>query len=244
MVRFMTKNELSDQIFLICFFIISNLLLLYGLFRDYHNINTFTTEAFFRLSLSFSASFLGIIFVILEAKEDFSMFFISIIGSSLSLIYLWLFSPLIWDILITIIYIILGFYGIYYWKHPTNQQQNNDHQIITRSLTIKEWILYIFIGILGIYILSSIGIKLGKYTSSIQAISDASTTIISLLGQWFISRKIIEAWYMWILTNIISIPLYISISSYTYAMVYISYLIISFYGYYSWHYNMLKVKNK
>ena len=47
---------------------------------------------------------------------------------------------------------------------------------------------------------------------------------------------------MWIIANIISIPLYISIGSYTYALVYFSYLIISFYGLITWRNSTSHIK--
>ncbi len=226
--------------FFLGFTILSFLLISYGSYLDYTRIeiNFYSLSG---LSLSFFSSILGICFVVLEVQEKRLMFIIGIIGSILSLIYLTFWSPLIWDILITIVYLVLNAYALFYWKHPHKMQQGQTG-ILTRSLSIKEIYFYTLIALLGTSLLSYIGIHLGRYSSPMQAISDATTTAVSIIGQWFLSKKILEMWYMWIIANIISIPLYISIGSYTYALVYFSYLIISFYGLITWRNSTSHIK--
>ncbi len=227
------------NIFLTLFTIISTLLIFYGNYFDFLGLSTFSLKDFFKLSLSLLATILGVIFVLLEVHEKRAMFFVGIISSACSLIYLVFWSPLLWDIAIKFVYIFLSFYGLYYWKNPHKRTKNKQKHLITRTLSFNEKFLYLVIAILGITILSYVGIFFGKYNSSLQAVSDAVTTVLSILGQWFMSRKYLEMWYMWIFVNAISIPLYLSISSYTYVMLYCSFLFISFYGLYKWKKNML-----
>lgn len=225
--------------FLLLFIVICFLLICYGSFIDYSNFTSFSLKNLLGLGLSFSASCLGIIFVFLEVKERYSMFIVGIIGSFFSTLYLYFWSPLLWDMAISMVYIILNCYGLYYWKYSHQLEHNKKSVITTKTLTIKQYFLYTIIGFIGILLLSYIGIVWGKYSSPLQAFTDATTTVIAILGQWFLSKKYLEMWYMWILVNAISIPLYISIQAYVYVMVYICYLIISFYGLVTWKKNML-----
>ncbi|MGL4367857.1 MAG: nicotinamide riboside transporter PnuC [Brevinemataceae bacterium] len=230
------KNNYFDRIFLSFFSIISLILISIATFKDIGVNNIYNVSNILKISISFTASFLGIIFVILESMEKYSMFFIGILASLLSLIYLWIWSPLIWDIFISYIYIILNIFGAYYWK----VNKNPDNQLTpTKILSKRQIVLYSLTGILGIICLSMIGITLGRYSSIVQAVFDAVTTILAILAQWMISKKILEAWYLWIAVNIISIPLYISIGSYTYAASYLCYGIISLYGLQKWKKNIL-----
>ncbi|MGL5955459.1 MAG: nicotinamide riboside transporter PnuC [Brevinema sp.] len=223
-------NKIKTNLFFIIFFIVSTILIVYGAYIDFSNFGTPNIKNYMGLALSIGASFLGVIFVILEVKARISMFVVGILGAFCSILYLYFFSPLIWDLAIAIVYIILNAYGLYYYS----EKRYHNHQLLIKTLSAKEIIGYTVIGIIGIVTLSLLGIRWSRYSSLIQAIGDASTTIISIIGQWLLSKKYLEIWYLWILTNTISIPLYISINSYVYAMVFVSYLSISFYGLYTW----------
>ncbi len=238
----MTKN--SHYCALLLSTLIGIFLVSYGVFIDFSNFNNPSSKDLLGLVLSFIASILGIIFVILEVHEKTSMFMIGIIGSLCSVLYLYFWSPLLWDMSIALVYIILNLYGLYYWTHPEKKRQRADHTLNTKTLTSKDCYKYLIICCIGITILYYIGIIWGKYSSPLQALTDATTTILAILAQWLVTKKYLEMWYLWILVNIISIPLYMSINSYAYVMVYIYYLVMSFYGLYTWKQNMIFIKNK
>ena len=238
----MTKN--SHYCALLLSTLIGIFLVSYGVFIDFSNFTNPSSKDLLGLVLSFIASILGIIFVILEVHEKTSMFMIGIIGSLCSVLYLYFWSPLLWDMSIALVYIILNLYGLYYWTHPEKKRQRADHSLNTKTLTSKDWYKYLIICLIGIIVLYYIGIIWGKYSSPLQAATDATTTVLAILAQWLVTKKYLEMWYLWILVNIISIPLYMSINSYAYVMVYIYYLVMSFYGLYTWKQNMIFIKNK
>ena len=88
-----------------------------------------------------------------------------------------------------------------------------------------------------------IGINIGKYETKNIAILDATTTAIAIMAQYFMAKKIIENWHLWIVLNLLSIPLYIHTGNYTFVAIWFVYLINSIYGLYMWHYN-LKLQQK
>lgn len=217
----------------IWFPIVSYFLLSYGVYIDYKNLSPLSSYTYWKLFTSFGASFCGILFVTLEIRKKTAMFFIGILGSSCSFIYLLLWSPLIWDLSLVTVNLVLGIYGLYNWTYDSKEIKKSS-EITISTLSCIQIRSYTIFASLGILILSIIGIKMGKYTSYPQAIADAITTSLGVLGQWFLSRKILETWYLWIIINFISIFLYMSIGSYIYTIKYFCYFIASFIGLVSW----------
>lgn len=233
------SNKKIENIYLVLFAIFSFCVITYGSYNDYLSIkNVINTSNIISILITYIAGLTGVLCVFLVAKENILNYLFGIISVSLWFIYVVLWSPLIWDALINIIYLILNFYGLYYWLNPKKNQKSKNKIALTRKLTIKECILYSLSGIIAIVILSFIGRKIGRYESNTQAVTDAASTVFAILGQWFMSIKVLENWYMWIIVNIISIPLYISIGSYTLAMVWVAYLVNAIYGFIMWKKNM------
>lgn len=233
-------NTKIEKIYLILFGIFSFSVISYGSYTDYMAITGEKTFVnMLSLAITYVAGLTGVLCVFLVARENIWNYLFGIISVSLWLIYVVFWSPLIWDALINVVYLVLNFYGLYYWLHPNRSQQKEGSKIaITRTLTIKEKLIYMILTIIFIGILTIIGKNVGRYESDIQALTDASSTIFAILGQWFMSLKLLENWYMWIIVNLISIPLYISIGSYTLAMVWVAYLVNAIYGYIMWRHNM------
>ncbi|OON98923.1 MAG: hypothetical protein ATN35_02890 [Epulopiscium sp. Nele67-Bin004] len=235
-------NKKAEKIYLILFSIFSFSVISYGSYTDYLSYGgELSRTDILTLVITYIAGLTGVICVLLVARENIWNYLFGIVSVSLWLIYVIFWSPLIWDGLINIVYLILNFYGLYYWLHPAKTQGKEKSGIAkTRTMTKKEKILYTVIAGVSIIILTAIGRSVGRYDSDIQALTDASSTVIAILGQWFMSLKLLENWYMWIIVNLISIPLYISVGSYTLAMVWLAYLINAVYGYIMWNYNMRK----
>ncbi len=63
---------------------------------------------------------------------------------------------------------------------------------------------------------------------------DALTTSISLGAQWLLSRKKVESWLLWILVDIIYVPLYVSRDLYLMAILYAIFLVMAVIGYFEW----------
>ncbi|MGL5955469.1 MAG: nicotinamide riboside transporter PnuC [Brevinema sp.] len=233
-------NKKFERIYLILFGIFSFSVITYGSYTDYISIqNGLTVLDTISLIITYTAGLMGVLCVLLVAQENIWNYLFGIVSVSLWLIYVIFWSPLIWDALINIVYLILNFYGLYYWLNPVKKQKSSDSTIaLTRKLSKKEKILYTIIAICSIGILTIIGQNVGRYDNELQALIDASSTVFAILGQWFMSLKVLENWYMWIVVNVISIPLYISIGSYTFAMVWLVYLINAIYGYIMWKSNI------
>ncbi len=235
--------KLFNKYYPFAFISLSALLLLIASFYEFKTLESSININLLRVCLSFIAGLSGVICVFLVAIEKISSYYFAILSSLCWVFYLLLWSPLLWDIAINICYLILSFYGLYYWKNPSKNQKSTKQDIaLTRNLTKNEYILYAILFLVAVFVLSTIGISTEKYSSKAQAITDASTTVIAILGQWLMSKKIFQNWHCWIALNTISIPLYISIGSIVLTMTWVLYLINSIYGFYIWKQNMLKLQ--
>lgn len=63
---------------------------------------------------------------------------------------------------------------------------------------------------------------------------DALTTSISLAAQWLQSRKKLECWHLWILADVLYVPLYISRELYLIALLYAVFLGLAVMGLLAW----------
>lgn len=63
---------------------------------------------------------------------------------------------------------------------------------------------------------------------------DALTTSISLSAQWLQSRKKLECWHLWILADVLYVPLYISRELYLIALLYAVFLALAVLGLLTW----------
>ncbi|MGL4388090.1 MAG: nicotinamide riboside transporter PnuC [Brevinema sp.] len=226
---------LRKELFLSFYVFFSVIFIGFGLYTDLKT--TYTLFGYIGRGLSTCSSLLAVYFVILEIKEKFSMFIVSIISSIFTIIYLWFYSPLIWDMAISYFYLSISIYGIISWNKKSKHCVAFEQSPPTR-LSLKQSGLYTLVALISIVILFVIGYHIGKYTSAIQAFVDSITSVTAIIAWWFTIKKYIAAWYLWIFINTLSVPLYISVGSWTMAMLYTGYIFVSFYGLRSWKNSM------
>lgn len=233
---------MNKKIWLVLFSVLGFALITIGLGLDIiYNNPVRQPGGWLALAVTYGAGMAGYVSIVLAARENLWNYFFGIVSVVLWLAYVALWSPLIWDALINAVYLFIYLYGFYYWTHPSRRQGSGANGIVkTRTLSPKEAAGYAVCAVLGTALLAYIGGAVGRYTSGLQASIDALTTVLAIIGQWFVSRKILENWYIWIIVDSISIPLYISIGSYTLAMAWAAYLASVIYGYVLWKQNMGK----
>ena len=66
------------------------------------------------------------------------------------------------------------------------------------------------------------------------SLADAVTTSISLGAQWLMNRKLVENWYLWIVADILYVPLYIHRDLQLTAVLYVVFLVMASMGLFEW----------
>ncbi len=168
----------------------------------------------------------GVLGVWLTIRRKILCFPIGIINV---LIYAYLFQSenvrLYADALLQIIYLILLIYGWMVW----NRSKNEKEEIRTVFILLAKKLV-----IIGVLSTIALGVFLSHYTNASLPYLDAILTIISLIAQWMIAKKMIENWLLWIVVNTIYIPLYVYKGLAFTSILYLLFLILAINGWYNW----------
>ena len=174
----------------------------------------------------------GILCVYLNAKENIWGWPIGIVSVACYVIVFWN-AFLFGDFLLHIIYVILGFYGWYYWLYGGKKKD-----ALPISVSPKKELL--FFGALGSILILPIGWLLSLYPNASVPYWDATTTIFSLLAQWQLARKRLENWLTWLFVDTLCVVIYYYKELYITSGLYFVYLILATLGYLEWRRHMNK----
>lgn len=67
---------------------------------------------------------------------------------------------------------------------------------------------------------------------------DSLLTTTSLVAQWMMTRKILENWLLWIVVDVIYVPMFISQGLYATAALYAGFLVLAVMGFVEWRRSM------
>ncbi|MBB6326626.1 nicotinamide mononucleotide transporter [Algoriphagus iocasae] len=146
------------------------------------------------------AVFFGIASVFYSMKEHIWVYPTGIIST---LIYVWICFQykLYADMGINAYYFSMSIYGWYVWTHP-----NAGEKVLPVTwLKPKGWLVS-----LGIFFVSylTLYLVLSNFTDSDVPYWDSFTTSSAFVGMWLMAKKKVENWIFWIITDLVSVPLY------------------------------------
>ncbi|WP_421892804.1 nicotinamide riboside transporter PnuC [Marinoscillum sp.] len=177
------------------------------------------------------AVFFGLLSVWFSKQENILVYPTGIV-SVLIYIYLTLQYKLYADMGINGYYFVMSVYGWYHWTDSENRPQ-----IPVTSNSKKQNVMSVLF-----FIASFIAIRtaLVYFTDSDVPNWDAVTTSFALVGMWLMAEKKIENWIAWIITDIISIPLYLYKGLPFTALQFLIFTVLATWGYFSWRKTLLK----
>lgn len=176
--------------------------------------------------LEILATITGIIAVGLQAKEKILAWPFAIVSVTI-LAYIFFFQKLYSDFGLHIIYIVLNIYGWIVWSNRNDDLEVTPTLIMTwRQIGIAALITLVSTAILG-YIMNN-------NTDADVPYFDAFTTSGSLVAQFLLAKKYLQNWSFWIVVDLVAIPVYIYKELYVVAFLFLVYLGICVYGYWSW----------
>lgn len=101
--------------------------------------------------------------------------------------------------------------------------------LLAAILAYFPWVLFVQ------YKLTDIILYFGLHASTPQFIYlDAAMLFLSLAALFMQAQKWIQHWFLWILIDLIYVPMYMSTANYTTAILYVLYMPIAFMGYHLW----------
>jgi nicotinamide mononucleotide transporter len=141
-------------------------------------------------------------------------------------------------------YIPMQFVGFYLW----NKNQKDDSKTTSSSVVIRELSkIKKIIGVISIPVIIAIGAGILYLIGGKLVILDATTTVLSILAMVLMAMRMKEQWYLWIIVNMVSI--YMWLSAYLLGnpdgiatlLMWIVFLLNSFYGLYKWRETSYKI---
>ena len=168
----------------------------------------------------------GAVSVYLSARENIWTWPTAILNVGL---YLFIFykSGLYSDMGLQVVYLALSFYGWYEWLYGGERQT----RLSVSTATRRVWAVAAGIGFV-------FWLALSRYTSTLPGVSyphvDSALTTLSLVAQWMMTRKILENWLLWMIADIVYIPMYISKHLYVTAVLYAVFLVLAGIGLVDW----------
>ena len=177
-------------------------------------------------ALEWVAVICGVASVIYSMRENILVYPTGII-SVIIYVYLAFQYKLYADMGVNGYYFVMSVYGWYYW---TNTDGPKDQVSVTIN-SFKENIYSIGILVSSFSILALVLIN---FTDSDVPIWDATTTAFAILGMWLMARKKLENWIAWIITDLISIPLYFYKGLVLTSFQFLIFTILAVMGYFAW----------
>lgn len=172
------------------------------------------------------AAIAGAISVYLSARENIWSWPTAIVNVGL---YIVIFqrSGLYSDMGLQVVYLVLSIYGWYEWLHGGA----NRSKLAVSKASRRVWVVSAVAGGLGWLVIWSITRRL--HGVSIPSI-DAGLTATSLVAQWMMTRKIVENWVLWIVADIVYVPMYIYKHLYVTSGLYLVFLALAVMGLVEW----------
>jgi nicotinamide mononucleotide transporter len=102
--------------------------------------------------------------------------------------------------------------------------------LVSRARRV-HWLVLVPFGLVGGLALGAI---LDRYTDSPLPYFDALLTSASLVAQWMMTRKLLENWIIWIVADVVYVPVFIQRGLPFTAVQYAVFLVLAFMGWASW----------
>lgn len=199
--------------------------LLFSQYKNYESLD---------IILEIIAVIFGLVSV-LFAKNNNILVYPTGILSTIIFVYLLNKWGLVGDMLINGYYTTMSIYGWYIW---TRKKENQPEYPISK-ITTREIYYAIIIFLLTIVFVVIVYKYFNKFTSW-TAYVDTLTTGIFFVGMWLMAKRKIENWLLWIIGDIVSVPLYFY-KGYTFtSLQYLIFTIIAIYAYKEWKEYLVK----
>ena len=177
-------------------------------------------------TIQWVAAIAGAVSVYLSARENIWSWPTAIVNVGLYII-VFLHSGLYSDMGLQVVYLVLSIYGWYEWLYGGTGRT----ELKVSRATSKEWFVSTAIAVVFWLILA-------RVTSRIPGVAlpylDSGLTTISLVAQWMMTRKIIENWILWIIADVVYVPMYIYKRLDVTAALYAVFLVLAVIGLRSW----------
>ena len=200
--------------------------------------------------IELAASLFGLVYVVFEVLQKNFMWYLWVL-TSITFGIVYYYSHIYAYMGLQIYYVAMGIYGIYSWRRakalakraaaqpatqPGELGSEDADILVVRKMSREVAILSTLFSIIVFFILTYIL----KCTEDPNPWLDSFCSVISMLATFWLSRQYLQNWYLWIVCNVASTILSLSVAQYYAALLYFIMIGMAIWG--LWHWNKNGVK--
>ena len=200
--------------------------------------------------IELAASLFGLVYVVFEVLQKNFMWYLWVL-TSITFGIVYYYSHIYAYMGLQIYYVAMGIYGIYSWRRakalakraaaqpatqPGELSSEDADILVVRRMSREVAILSTLFSIIVFFILTYIL----KCTEDPNPWLDSFCSVISMLATFWLSRQYLQNWYLWIVCNVASTILSLSVEQYYAALLYFVMIGMAIWG--LWHWNKNGVK--
>lgn len=190
-------------------------------------LNAYKNTSNTQIAFEFIAFVFGIISVVMAKKENILVFPTGIISTIIT-VYLLFKAQYFGDMTMNIYYSIMSIYGWMMWGKSKKQTA-----LPISKTTLKE--KYVGFGLFVLTMIITFFVyQFFNYDIKIPNYIDIFTSGIFFTAMWFMALKKIESWTLWIVGDIIAVPLFAYRGLGMLALQYLIFTILAVLAYYQW----------
>ena len=198
-------------------------------------LNSYSDYSRVDIILEFLAFWFGIISVVFAKKQNILVYPTGIICTIITM-YLMYKVSLLGHILVNLLYTIISFFGWWNWS----RRENNDLVVKVSKFTsndlTKSLLIFFFIVFVAYFAHDFFATN---FEGQIKEL-DILTSGIFVTAMWLMANKKLENWILWIIGNVITIPLYLSSDKIILSIQYIIFTILAVQAYIEWKKSLSK----
>ena len=198
-------------------------------------LSSYSNHSSIDIVLEFLAFWFGIISVVFAKKQNILVYPTGIICTIITM-YLMYKVSLLGHILVNLLYTIISFFGWWNWS----RRENNDLVVKVSKFTsndlTKSLLIFFFIVFVAYFAHDFFATN---FEGQIKEL-DILTSGIFVTAMWLMANKKLENWILWIIGNVITIPLYLSSDKIILSIQYVIFTILAIQAYIEWKKSLSK----
>ena len=183
--------------------------------------------------LEATAFFFGIASVVYAKREDILVYPTGLVATVITT-YIFSVDRLYGDMMMNFYYSIMSIYG--WWNWARRKDDRNPVVQITRTDTREKWIGFGFF-LLTMLVTYGVYVAFGAEISPTNYV-DIFTSGIFFTAMWYMANKKLENWTLWILGDLITVPLYAYRGWGMFSLQYLIFTVLAVQGYLAWKKNL------
>ena len=178
----------------------------------------------------------GILCVWLLIKENIWTFPIGLFYALITVVVVYN-ERLFADVVLNLYYVGMNAFGWYFWLFG-GRTRRSQSGLEVGLISLKQIAVMVLLVLGGTLLM---GWTFATYSNADLAYADSFTTFASFVAMYLAAKKYLESWYLWFVVDIVQVALYLVKGIELYALLYLVYLAMAYWGWRAWKESLRQV---